>query len=319
MSSHRPRTEHRRAGFTLLELLVVIALCVVVLGLTLGAVQKVRAAAAQLQCANQLRQLALACHTFHDRHQRLSPAFGFLDKASLQGGAALGPLFFHLLPDIEQQALFQKSEYKQSGPRPQDFFFYIAIGVHQTSVPLYICPSDPTLSPGINPKTNYAPSSYAGNYLVFGVVNDKFVSVRPQGKATLVENFSDGLDHTLLFAEKYALASIPPSANGVFPGYSGGCHWAYFQANCNNPLVAYYQPGYNIDPNSIGPVAPTDPHDSHFQVQPAPTHANPCLAATAHTTMNAALANGSVRQLSGSIRPAVWWALLTPNAGDQAG
>ena len=308
---------------SLVELLVVLAIISVLIGLTIPAVLKVRAAAQRTECANHLKQIALACHYFHDSHQRMPPAFGFFPRSDIyKGGNGLGNVFFHLLPYVQHRGLYETSRYQGGSPR-QDFFFYLANDVHKKHVPLYNCPADPTWTDGVNPATNYAPSSYAANYQVFGVTGRDFVNFYAQGKPRLPASFRDGTSQTILFAEKYASCSITAEANGG-KAFRGGCHWAYFQADCNNPFFAYHDPIFQnhvfTDPNAVGPTSAQDRRDGRFQVQPnANGGCNPCLPSTAHNAMNTALADGSVRPLAGGIDRLTWWALVTPAGGETLG
>src|SRR5262249_48272274 len=98
----------RRAGFTLIELLVVIAIIAILIGLLVPAVQKVRAAAARAQCQNNLKQIGLAMHMYHDVNKVLPP--GQVSKGG-SGGISPSPAWSWvpcLWPYLEQQALVSR-------------------------------------------------------------------------------------------------------------------------------------------------------------------------------------------------------------------
>src|SRR4051794_33762748 len=171
MSPHRAWGSARRQGFTLIELLVVIAIIAVLIGLLLPAVQKVREAAARIQCQNNLKQLGLALHNYHDANGRFPPAGrGYDWCASAQGGSGDTAIYNSnglvlLLPYVEQDNLYRLFNLNQAsamigttpGTSPWRNVNGTVVGdpvangnaaLASNVLNVFTCPSDPTPSAG---------------------------------------------------------------------------------------------------------------------------------------------------------------------------
>ena len=139
VASHR-----RHDAFTLIELLVVIAIIAILIGLLLPAVQKVREAADRTKCQNNLKQLILGIHNYHDTNNRLIPRENITAVVPGSYGRHSGMQL--LLPFIEQNAVFQQLQTLPSG-KDQPFMmtpWTVGYPPYQVNIPTFICPADIT-------------------------------------------------------------------------------------------------------------------------------------------------------------------------------
>jgi prepilin-type N-terminal cleavage/methylation domain-containing protein/prepilin-type processing-associated H-X9-DG protein len=195
-----------RRGFTLIELLVVIAVIAILIGLLLPAVQKVRDAAARTQCENNLKQIGLALHNYHDTNQRFPPGYASgVDANGNDTGPGWGWAAF-ILPQMEQQPLFAQITLAQPIEAPQH------AAVRTTTVKSYLCPADtppqtipvgPASASGqlVSVTCQLAPASYTG---CFGVsepgVDGEGVFFR--NSQVRIGDITDGTSQTLLVGER---------------------------------------------------------------------------------------------------------------------
>ncbi|HEV3162447.1 MAG TPA: DUF1559 domain-containing protein [Isosphaeraceae bacterium] len=210
------RSRHRR-GFTLIELLVVIAIIAVLIALLLPAVQSAREAARRAQCTNNLKQIGLAIHNYHQTTN------------SIPWGD--GPWWIEwsahtlLLPYLEQGPIYNSINFINAGPPVNGQSYVLNHPVNTTaaylSISTFLCPSDFDRLTDPNGHNNYmansgsgANSMYAGNGLANGwngpvagpfIYSDNGTAVNPPiigGTAIGFSSITDGLSNTAAFSER---------------------------------------------------------------------------------------------------------------------
>jgi prepilin-type N-terminal cleavage/methylation domain-containing protein/prepilin-type processing-associated H-X9-DG protein len=334
------RSYQKMRAFTLIEMLVVIAIIAIIIGLLLSAVQKVREAAARMKCQNHLKQIGLATLTYENAYQVLPPGV----QVPAQG-VTQGSVLFVLLPFVEQKNLYQQFITSQS---------VNSIGNHNAriagEVKIYLCPSDP--SSGVFTDTNpaSAPGGPVGrtNYYANLGAHASWLDVSQGKPINLAGVFAagsktriiditnrDGTSNTAMFAE-IKRGAFPAhdrlDVTRLTPSEWSGAPTANTPQNTNPQLLSTFI-GFCESGASTESVTGLQYYNgqsySIFYTHTLPpnyigrdcinfTLTNLHLAARSYHTggVNVCFADGSVRFIRDSITPASWQALGTWNGGE---
>lgn len=270
----------RRTGFTVIELLVAMAVIGVLAALLMPAVQSARASARRVACRNQVRQLGLALHLYHESHLCFPPgSFVMGPSFPIQSGWGWGAM---ILPSVEQKPLYEQI----------DFGHGTAVGNNlaliATTVPLWRCPSE--IAPEhihAVPLDDHPPFDLAsGNYCGSEGILSAMSCVR-------MANIRDGASQTLLVGERMVQAG----ENGTLPFTSAWCGQVAFADGYEYRSVPH------LLPSRLHPInaSPSDPQ---------------CFGSRHVGGANFTLADGSARFLNENIDGRVWEALGTARGGE---
>ncbi|VTR99970.1 DUF1559 domain-containing protein [Tuwongella immobilis] len=284
---------NRRSAFTLIELLVVIAIIAILIGLLLPAVQKVREAAARMQCQNNLKQLALGQHNYHDANGKFIPGLE-------SGNCCWGTWMVPILPYIEQENMFRL--YVNWNGRGTDVRYSGApntTNVTTRRIKTMTCPSDTENAPlaGIT-SHNYA--VMVGPSAVYSSAGDGIFAFTRQRKMT---DITDGTSNTVMMAE--VLQGRNSDLRG-FTWWGDASMVSSLQTPNTSVADRIYTAGYC---NSQLPLLPCAVSDS----------SNPTIffSRSRHTGgVNAAFADGSIRFVSQNIALNNWRAMGTSSGGE---
>jgi len=315
-----------RRGFTLIELLVVIAIIAILVALLLPAVQQAREAARRSSCKNNLKQIGVAVHNYHDVHSVFPPSYidatpNLGDPAgttaqSDTNGLGWGSM---ILPMIEQAPL-----YDQIGQQTGGFAYHWmdsnfdgtgsaadAIPSAKSIIPTYICPSDPM--GGVNTdKNSFGLSNYtanAGN----GAARDKLGVFYTNSKIRF-RDITDGTSSTVMIIERTTQNDGPTTLN------CGGtrCTWSgsiWIGPRDISSVAGWHTGVYALDVESYGGASAT-----YLIGRSAASWGEDWGSASTHTGgLQTAMCDGSVRFLSENIDMIVYRSIRSRGKGEVVG
>jgi prepilin-type N-terminal cleavage/methylation domain-containing protein len=245
------RKSFPRSAFTLIELLVVIAIIAILIGLLLPAVQKVRDAAARIQCINNLKQHGIALHAYHDTHSGLCKGFSAYTSAAPFEGA--WSWMAHILPFVEQQNAYTQAKTFANGGGVNWYAWYNPVCELQLKV--YTCPADPRGMQKYPGRTNYggqfvdyALTTYLGNAGTTSTSNDGVLFHESKVRLT---DITDGTSNTIMVGER------PPNSNLEYGwwfaayGYDGRGTADCTMTSNDIALANYFSSSYGCDTTNL--------------------------------------------------------------------
>jgi len=322
----------RKPGFTLVEMLVVVAIIGVLIALLLPAIQSAREAARRAACSSNMRQIGLAVQNFESGQSHFPP---------LRYGAGGWSLLALITPYLEQDMLYDKMDFKVS-------YGLISVNGKKLSahrVPVYQCPSELQTQVRIDGANQYIPNNYAvncGTWLVWDPAADSGKGLGGDGvfypvRGTTVHQIGDGLSNTLCAAEvktytPYYRNSGTPSpetiplsvseictlGTGEFKANSGHTEWTDGRVH-QTGFTTVFTPNTEVpcngekfvDFNSWQEGKTPNPGDSKTYAAVTSRSHHPGL-------VQVVMMEGSVRPISNDIELATWRALSTRNGKDTA-
>lgn len=286
------RHSHRwqRLGFTLIELLVVIAIIAVLIALLLPAVQQAREAARRSQCKNNLKQIGLAMHNYHDAFKIFPPAmwwFGNLpynDSGTLGGVGGQNTQSAAFFPNMGPSWLLMILPYVDQAPLYNQYNHNVAVtnaingGVVSTTIPAYLCPSDPyatgsnrcvSMTGGPWARNCYAASGYANaNTQRWQQVGSNDRGLLGHGSNSGVRDCTDGTSNTIMsweirsgwndrdprgiWASGRVGGGLIGACMNIYPGFQTGDCYGINEGNHSNGDDIFTNGGTSSDNPQIG-------------------------------------------------------------------
>jgi hypothetical protein len=293
---------------------VVIAIIAILIGLLLPAVQKVREAAARMQCSNNFKQIGMAVHNYNDTNTKL-PTLWYQNPAA----STFFNLYYELLPFIEQQNV-----YNVALPALHNGHWW-GWWAKANIIKTFICPSDPTEASNIDTKgpDGWGSGNYAGNVVIFDpnpVATSPTSATALGAGLTVITAMTDGTSNTIMIGHRQKRcdwggngfaetdwAAYPRDADFGYWDVPGFGYHAYRAINGSTKM-------WNGWPDYTSSGSPTA--GIPFQITPNTGSCNYQALISPHTgAMIVGLGDGSVRIVAQGISTTTWYYACDPKDG----